>query len=107
MDLHYRKIDEGYQLYDGAEPRTPVLPEIAIALDKSSGTLHKHGACENVSNWYAATRGRLLIAGLTEMANDLVMVSGRFDVEELNRCLSTSGYAGRFFARLSAEVPEK
>jgi hypothetical protein len=31
----------------------------------------------------------------------LVVITGRFPLEELNRCLRISGYAGKFYGRIS------
>lgn len=40
-----------------------------------------------------------------DMAPQLVVISGRFPIEEINRCISISGYAGKFYGRISDVAP--
>lgn len=109
MDFGYKLNDGQYVLYDGEDPIGPCLEEVAIALDKASGTLHKHGDPALVAKWFQHTQAKFRAAGFDDIADDLVVISGRFALEDLNRCISTSGYAGRLYQRLLAGevVPEK
>jgi len=99
-DYHYELNCGQYVLHNGDKPIGPVLDEVAIAFDRESGTLHKHGSVENVQAWVDKSQQRLResasAGGLgrlaAQMADDLVIVTGKFPVEEVNRCLSTSGY---------------
>lgn len=101
-DCHYRLTCGQYVLHDGDEPIGAVLDEIALAFDRDSGTLHKHGPVDLVSAWHANAQQRYRAAGLDDLAEPLVMVAGRFPLEDLNRCISASGYVGRFYQRLLA-----
>lgn len=84
-----------------------VLDKVALAIDIAEGTLHKHGIPEQVSAWQAETSQRLRAGGCAEWADNLVTITGRFPVEEVNKCISIQGYAGSFYARLVAgEVEE-
>lgn len=74
--------------------------EVAICFDKESGTLHKHGIPANVEQWYVNARKKFIDGGFPEMAEDLIMIQGAFPVEELNKCLSTTGYISKFWKDL-------
>lgn len=79
-----------------------VLDELSLAIDTREGTLHKHGVPELVASWYENTTQKLRAGGCEEFADDLVVVTGRFPLEEVNRCVSNTGYAGSFYRRLLA-----
>lgn len=89
-----------YVLHDGDKPIGPVMDDVSIAFDRESGTLHKHGAAAMVQGWVAAAQAKFRAAGFDEMANDLVIVTGQFPLEELNRCLTTTGYVLKMVAKL-------
>lgn len=108
----YRLNCAQYVLYKDGKPVTAPADEVALALSVEDGTLHKHGKPETVHAWAAQTRAKLLAQArecssqdaqmLQSMAADLVVLQGRFLLEDLNQCLSTSGAAGRLFARARA-----
>lgn len=102
MDYHYRMNCGQYVLHDGEDPIGPVMDEVAIAFDLESGTLHKHGSPEMVRAWCKKSSDKLIQAGFPEMAGDLVVIAGRFPVEELNKCLSITGYVRRMYDRASS-----
>lgn len=105
MTYEYRLIDEKYVLHDEGAPIGTPLELVAIALDKDSGTLHKHGSPEYVEKWCKAARTKFRTHGYHDMAAQLVVISGRFPLEDLNRCLSITGYAGKFYGRISNVAP--
>ena len=101
-----------YVLYDlSQEPsrltgkREAILccDEPAIAFDKESGTLHKHGDVALVTAWAEKARAKFRDGGFPEMADDLVVLSGKFPLEDLNKCLSHSGYCKVLFERMQHE----
>ena len=100
-------------------------PELEI-----SGTLLKHGSPEKVEAWFRNTRTRFYSASndlsiynkineafsrlgkkssmsyeehkrffLSEIES-LKLVSGKFNVEELNKCIEITGYIGKFYESL-------
>jgi hypothetical protein len=106
-DFNYKLNCGQYVLHKGDAPIGPVMDEVAIAFDRENGTLHKHGSLENVQAWVTKAQQRLResaaggLGGFAEqMANDLVIISGKFPVEELNCCLSTTGYVLRMVDKL-------
>lgn len=72
---------------------------IAVAFDKTEGVLHKHGEPHGVNEWAIQARKKVA-AAVPEWASDLVVLEGAFDVGELNKIISISGYIGRFYAAL-------
>jgi hypothetical protein len=109
MSYEYELQHGSYYLYNAekapnalTKQRDIVLmcDEVAIAFDKEAGVLHKHGIPENVTKWYNTTREKLISSGFPEMADDLILIQGAFPVEELNKCLSTTGYIGVFWKKL-------
>jgi hypothetical protein len=89
-----------YVLTIDGVPQTAPADTIAIGFDKEDGTLHKHGTPHMVSQWSVTTTGKLGTVGLHELADNLVVVDGRFPLEEVNKCLSISGYCKVFFEKL-------
>jgi hypothetical protein len=106
--VEYRLNGGQYVLHTKSPMRGDLVPtgqpldKVALAIDIAEGTLHKHGIPEKVSAWQAETSQRLRAAGCTEWADNLVTVTGRFPLEEVNNCLAIQGYAGAFYARLIA-----
>ncbi|WP_298705818.1 hypothetical protein [Variovorax gossypii] len=77
-----------------------VMDEIALGIDVEDGTLHKHGPVDRVNEWHVLTSKQLRVGGATELADHLVVVSGRFPLEEVNKCLTHTGYAKVFHDKL-------
>lgn len=99
-EYQYRLNCGQYVLHNGEAPIGPVMDEVAIGFDKESGTLHKHGSLATVEKWLKNAQAKFRAAGFDDMANELTMVSGRFELDDLNRCLSTTGYIGRLYEKL-------
>lgn len=117
MSYHYQTNCGQYVLFNGDTPVRGPLDEVAIAFDKESGTLHKHGAPEMVSRWLNDAQAKFRAAGFDDMAGSLVMICGRFTLEDLNQAISCSGYIGVMYEKLQqhrlaaqdifAEVPSR
>ena len=110
MELQYQLKAGSYYLYDLTSPPSKVTGEhklrlktdnVAIAFDASTGHLHQHGNPIRIHSWANGARRRLRAAGAQDIANDIVVVSGPLPVDEINKCLSVTGYCRRLFARLS------
>ncbi|OUL98807.1 hypothetical protein [Variovorax sp. JS1663] len=92
---------------DHLEPVGRPLDQISLAIDTAEGTLQKHGVPDLIAAWYANTSKKLRDAGCGEWADNLVVVTGRFPVEEVNKCVGAMSYAGIFYKRLIAgEIEE-
>lgn len=111
MSFEYELQHGSYYLYDNSKKinslskqRDIILmcDEIAIVFDKENFTLHKHGSPDKVLQWYNTAREKFIKGGFPEVAEDLVMIQGAFPVEEINRCLSTSGYIEVLWKKLQA-----
>lgn len=109
MSYEYQLLNGSYYLFDmtqkpskltGQREIALMTDEVALVFDRSAWILHKHGKPEVVQAWYNTAREKFQTAGFEDMANDLVMIQGAFPIEELNRCLSTSGYIETFFNQL-------
>jgi hypothetical protein len=95
-----------YVLHRDGKPVGALLDEVAIAFDKENGTLHKHGAPEMVNAWAQHAQQKLRAGGASEFADDLIVVTGRFTLDDLNGCLTHSGYIGVLYTKmLRGEVP--
>jgi hypothetical protein len=75
---------------------------VAIAFDRSTGTLHEHGSPMRINSWASNTRRRLRAAGAWARAEDIVVVSGPLPVDEINKCLVIKGYCRNMYTRLSS-----
>lgn len=82
------------------------MEEVSIAFSKDDGmwTLHKHGRKESVQHWYDLVTRNYRARGLSDIANEMVMVTGKFPVEELNKCIDISGYIRTMCKKLGLEV---
>lgn len=103
----YRYVMNGphYVLTDDGKFIGPPLLEIAVGFDKEDGIVRKHGAVAMVERWASDTRAKLRAGGLHDWADNLIVLSGKLDIEAINRYISTSGYAKRYFASLQAHAP--
>lgn len=88
-------------MVDG-EPTTAPADVIALCFDADDGTVHKHGDPVRVQAWYLDHTQKLRAAGMNDWADHLVVIEGRFPLDEVNKMLSTSGYAKPFYEKLKA-----
>lgn len=113
MTTAYQLNCAQYVLYRDGKPVTAPCDEIALAFDRKDGTLHKHGKPESVQAWAAQARAKLLRgaaeeanpavrAVAIEMANDITVLQGRFLLEDLNKCLTHSGFVGQLYKQAVA-----
>lgn len=59
-------------------------------------TLHKHGNKAIVEQWAETTKLAYLSSGFEEMSNEITVIGGQFDIDELNHLIGTSGYMEKF-----------
>lgn len=78
------------------------MRDVGLVFDDRTGTLHKHGDPNMVAKWHKNAAEKFKSAGFDEMAHSLVMIMGRFPLDELNKCLDISDYAGRFYQKVLA-----
>ncbi|HEY0007522.1 MAG TPA: hypothetical protein VGB55_02260, partial [Tepidisphaeraceae bacterium] len=97
MAKHYTLNCSQYVLMDGDRPIGRVLDKVSLCINKNDGYLQKHGDPERVESWHARETAKLRNSGLHEFANAFVVVSGRFPVDEVNKCLENHEYAGHFY----------
>lgn len=109
MHLQYQLKSGSYYLYDMREPPSAATGErrfklktdlLAIAFDNYTGEVHQHGSPTRIQSWASHTRRRLRAAGLWQEAEDIIVISGPFPVEEINKCLWIKGYCRRLLQRL-------
>ncbi|MGN1056864.1 MAG: hypothetical protein ACI4QS_09155 [Comamonas sp.] len=110
MNLQYQLKAGSYYLYDMREAPSAVTGErrfklktdvLAIAFDNHTGEVHQHGSPARIQSWASHTRRRLRAAGRWQEAADIIVISGPFPVEEINKCLWIRGYCRRLLLRLS------
>lgn len=116
MNLQYELRSGSYYLIDFDVAPNPITKEreirlmsdvVSICFDRDNGTLHKHGRPESVEQWATVTAKKFRDNGLVEMANDLMVVTGAFPVDEINKCLSHSGYCKIFLEKILVMEPPK
>jgi hypothetical protein len=83
-----------YVLCRDGRPILRPLDEVALAVscDDETGliTLHKHGEPDRIAEWFKTMRAKLSTAGLmgVRMADEMLLVQGRFDIEQLNAAIN-------------------
>lgn len=110
MNLQYQLKAGSYYLYDMRDTPSAVTGErrfklktdlLAIAFDNHTGEVQQHGTPSRIQSWASHTRRRLRAAGLWQEAADIIVISGPFPVEEINKCLWIRGYCRRLLQHLS------
>lgn len=102
MGFHYETNCGQYVLHEDRKPVRAPVDEVSLAFDAAEGILHKHGTKDSVAKWYTEARKRFSEAGCAEMMDGIVVITGRFMLEDLNKCLTTSGYVAVLHQRLLA-----
>ena len=109
-EIYYSKNQFDLYVLHYGDNEQIIGEEVAIAFDDPGNddmmTLLKHGTKENVSAYLDKVIPRYREAGLPEMADQLKMISGKFDVEELNRVIDTTGYLKRFMQKHGIELTQ-
>lgn len=103
--FQYQKLSTGAYILRDTENRM-VLKTMcpAILFDAESGVLHKHGDFEIIRKVAAEMRAKYARVGASELAADLIIYSSRnFPLEELNKCLSISGYCKLMHEKMSKQ----
>lgn len=102
MQPEYRLDDDLYALYWGDEClfETEI---VSVLFDSRTGTVYKHGQPGIVEASFHSMRTAYLAQGFTEQAADLVVMSGKFDLEDLNKMLAITGFASQLYAKTMAD----
>lgn len=103
MKSHRYELNCGqYVLHVDGKPVSRVLDELAICLDKESGTRHKFGDPEVVRAWHEKTQKSFRDVGANDMADDLVVIQGRFTLEDINKVIELTGHAAVLYQKVMA-----
>lgn len=105
--MYYELNCGQYVLHQDGKPVQRVIDEVAICLDKESGTRHKFGDPEAVRSWHEKAQKSFRDAGAHAMADDLVVIQGRFTLEDINKVIENSCHTAVLYAKVlngTAEV---
>jgi len=108
MEPHLKYSQGKYMLFFD-EGKVDEFEEIALCLDTSipEWGLVKYGDKEKVERWHRKTCEIAKKQNIPEIMEDLVVISGKFPVEELNKCVSITGYAKRMCEKLNIDITNK
>lgn len=95
----YEMEDGKYAFYIDNE-RLFETEEVAILFDKGFSVLIKHGDPTYVNEHYESIFRCSRETMFDTIMNDLIVIQGKFDIEELNKVISISDYIGKFWANL-------
>ncbi|MDN8078888.1 hypothetical protein QZN30_05945 [Burkholderia multivorans] len=98
--IHFELNCGQYVMFRNGAPVSRVLDEVAICFDKEDGTRHKIGDPEVVRAWQKTNQDALRNAGLEGMADALVVIQGRFTLEDLNKVIDNSTYAPALYQKV-------
>ncbi len=108
-DVYYVKDGSEFQLRKRSN--LPSFPDqtlwfgnrVAILFDIETGTLLKHGDPDRVEAYVKKSRAAAQEGGFPSLTLGWTcLVSDRFSVDDLNKCLTHSSYVGVFYKRLLA-----
>lgn len=100
-------FDEKPSLLTGEREIHLMTDEVAICFDRDCGTLLKHGSPATIEAWCVEKSKKYRDAGLHDVADSMIVLSGAFPVEEINKCLSITGYCKRFMEKMDSMIPAK
>ena len=118
-DIFYRKNGSEFELVHQLDRHEEILyrgKEVAIGFtydpEQDKGiqfTTHRHGSPETVQQWvertnHAIQRSRFLRQPLGLWARPHTIASDQWDVEDLNRIISTTGYLGVALKKLGINL---
>ncbi len=75
---------------------------LSIAFDKVKGTLYQQGQPAMVNTWALSARRRFALSANNSAARNLVVVSGKIPLSEINHFLQKLNYGAEFYTRLVA-----
>jgi hypothetical protein len=89
-----------YVLHADGIPITRVLDEVAICLDKEDGTRHKFGDPDVVRAWHEKAQKSFRDVGANELADDLVVIQGRFTLDDINKVIENASYTAVLYKKV-------
>ncbi len=95
MEFYYDIQDGNYIWHRGPDDASSIGSEIAVLLDKNTGTLLKHGTPELVQQTY---RDLVKAFAKIDEQDSLVLLTGRVPLEKINHAISCSGTCHKVFA---------
>ena len=78
--------------------------EVSFMFDKKLSVLLRHGNSVLVRKIYQQTMDIYRSNGLNDIADDIIIVSGKFDLKEVNNVIGTCDYIGRFYTNLCEQA---
>lgn len=100
------RLERGHYAFYIGEQRLFETEEVAILFDARDNVLLKHGLPDVVQASYTQMIDTLTAQGQTAFAHDLVVIQGRFALEDLNKTVSICDYIGRLYKKLLATSTE-
>ena len=100
LSIHFELNCGQYVMFRNGAPVSRVLDEVAICIDREDGTRHKLGDPEVVRAWHKQNQTVLRDAGLEGMADALVVIQGRFTLEDLNKVIENTTYAATLYQKV-------
>jgi hypothetical protein len=100
LSIHFELNCGQYVMFRNGAPVSRLLDEVAICFDKEDGTRHKLGDPEVVRKWQKQNQEVLRNAGLEGMADALVVIQGRFTLEDINKVIENTTYAATLYKKV-------
>lgn len=85
-------IEDGQYVCTSGDRRVVMGTEVAFLFDISCGILLRHGAAEQIKQHLDDVRKVFIEEGFPKLAYDLIVVSGAFDLEEVDKLLNRTAY---------------
>ena len=99
---YYKKIGKTLEYHSEDSSDVISCDKLGMIVDKSSGTMLKHGSYYNVEARFIAIQDSYRTHGMPDMADDIVLLDvSDVDIEEINKCLSITGYAKKVYDRFT------
>ena len=96
----YKKNENMYELYIG-EKKIFETEEISFLYDLETYTLLQHGEPIKVAEYWQYVQGKS-----KELAKTMAILTGCFDIEDVNQIISCSGYIERVIKDIRKKINE-
>jgi hypothetical protein len=102
--VEYQLVDGHYVCYLNGKALLKT-EQVVLLVDQDAGVLLKHGALKDVQERYDIMRLAFSqVPGVDDLADDLVLVEGPREIEELNQLLQCTGYLPVYLKKLATRA---
>lgn len=103
MQVEYLKTPDNLYAFEIDGERLFETDEVAVLFDSKNGTLFKHGPPAVVTKEFEAMKAGLAGTDIGQgIINSLVILEGKFELEDINKIVCNTGFMAIYLKKLQA-----